>query len=116
MPTAVTSWTRVLLAAFVSAWSEATLAVLFRVPIAVGATAIVIVALWPTNSEPRGIVSTEPVGEYVAPSWAVAERKAAPAGKVSVRTTFVAVLGPLLVTVTLYVRGECRGAGSADTL
>src|SRR5438309_1240726 len=86
----------VLLAAFGSASLPSTVAVLVMVPAFAGAVALmVIVALAPEASE-AALQVTVPEA-LVQPE--LADTKVTPAGRVSVTTTPVAALGPLLVAL-----------------
>ena len=89
----------VLLEAFGSGSLPLMVAVLVMVPAVAGAvTLIVIVALAPDASEPTAQV-TVPEALVQVPWEELAEPKVTPAGRVSVTTTPVAGLGPLLVAV-----------------
>src|SRR6266516_7288097 len=84
----------VLLAAFGSGSLPPMVAVLVMVPAVAGAVAlIVIAALAPEASEPTAQVTVPEA--LVQPE--LADTKVTPAGRVSVTTTPVAALGPLLV-------------------
>jgi hypothetical protein len=84
-------------AAFI--WSLLTDALSYTAPDVVHLTLIVTVALPPARSVPTLQLSVEPAS--VQPDEL--DTKVAPAGSVSVTTTFVAASGPLSVTVMLYV-------------
>ena len=88
----------VLLAELVSVSLQVTVAVLVIVPAAVGATAIVTVALDPFERVPILQVTVLPVLVQL-PCVDVAETYVTLEGSVSISVTPVAVSGPLLVTV-----------------
>ena len=72
------------------------LAVFARVPVVVGVTAIVTIAVDPLLIVPREQLTV--VDPTQLPCVVEAEPNATPKGSVSVRFTFVAAAGPLLVT------------------
>lgn len=79
--------------------SEETPAKLTNVPVAVGSTMTVTVALPPLASDPRLQVTTLLLASSVQlPVVDVAETKFAAKGRMSVTTGLVAAAGPLLVT------------------
>jgi hypothetical protein len=80
-------------------WSLLTDALSYTAPDVVHLTLIVTVALPPARSVPTLRLSVEPAS--VQPDEL--DTKVAPAGSVSVTTTFVAASGPLSLTVMLYV-------------
>jgi hypothetical protein len=77
-----------------------TLAVLVRVPVAVGVTTMVIVALPPFTIPPRLHVTMPPDSVHTGPVG-VTETKVTPVGSVSVSTTLVASAGPPLLTTNV---------------
>ena len=93
----------VLLAVFGSGGDAAlTLAVFVIVPFLVGLTVIVTVRVAPLAIVPRSQVTRDFDGFAV--QLALADAKPAFFGKVSVTDTPVALLGPLFVTMIVYVR------------
>src|SRR5437763_1974077 len=106
----------VLLAGLVSVSVAVTVAVFVMVPGVGGAwTTIVTVALAPLLMVPRLPVTVLPAVVTV-PWLGVAETNVTPAGNVSVRVTPVAALGPLLATVTMYVRVCPARTGSGESV
>src|ERR1044072_3714740 len=84
-----------------SGWSEAvTSAVLVIVPVLPTSATI-----WSVADEPLVRLATAhaPVPEVYVPALGVAETKQSPAGRRSVTTTFVALVGPALVSVSVKV-------------
>src|SRR6266481_6748292 len=81
-----------------SGWSPLTVAVLVTLPVAVGITLIVTVAILPLFSVPRAQVTVPPVCVQV-PLVVETLRKVTPAGRWSTTVTPVAVLGPRFLTV-----------------
>jgi hypothetical protein len=77
---------------------EDTPAKLRKVPVAVGATTIVAVALAPLPSDPRLQVTTLLMSTEQLPADDVAETKFTANGRMSMITEFGAVAGPLLAT------------------
>src|SRR5258708_32805143 len=84
-----------------------TVAVLVKVPLAVGMTTTVSVALAPPTRFPTGQVTVGSVGGVHEEG--TTETSVTPAGSVSVMTTLVAGWLPTLVAVTLNVRLEPSG-------
>src|SRR4051794_35977766 len=97
----VVSVLAVLLVGLESNTSLDTVAVLTAVPTMVGETTIVIATDWPLARSPRETVTLPVAGSKVP--W-LAETTVAPTGSVSITVVPVAVNGPLLVTVRVYVR------------
>jgi hypothetical protein len=104
-----------LLPAFGSFSVAVTLAVLVSVPLEAGAvTTIVTVALDPLAIDPRLHV-TVPALWLQVPWVGVADTNTTPLGRVSVKLTPVAVLGPALLTLTVYVRLPAAATGSGES-
>jgi hypothetical protein len=85
-----------------SNWSAVTVAVLVSVPAVAGAvTAMVNEAFAPSASDGKVQVTVPPVGAGQVHPVPAALTKVTPAGSGSVTEMFVAVLGPMLLTVTV---------------
>ena len=98
---------------FGSGWLPETDAVFVIVPAAVGRMTIVTVAEAPLARSPSAHV-TVVVPEQL-PWLAVDDLALSPEGSVSVTVTPVAGFGPLLVTVSVYVRSRPARDGSAES-
>jgi hypothetical protein len=92
-----------------------TLAELLIVPEVLGVTTIVTVAFAPSPMLPRLQVTVPPDSLHV-PWLGMAEPKGTPVGSVSVSTTPVAVSGPMLVTVSVYVNDFPGATGSGESV
>jgi hypothetical protein len=92
-----------------------TVAVLLKPPAVVGVTTIVTVALPPFAMLPRLQVTVlDPLQPL--PWLGVADTNITPAGKGSVTVTPVAVLGPALPTINVYVKFCPTNTGSGDSV
>src|SRR5439155_12150862 len=103
-----------LLLGLVSVSARDTLAVFVKVPMAVVPTTMITVALAPLAKLPRS--QTMILVPVQLPALGVAETKVTAPGNVSVNSTSVAISGPLLVIVIVYVTFVPTVTGSGVSL
>jgi len=101
-----------LLPAFGSLSVAVTLALLVIVPLEAGAVTAMVTVADPALAIVPRLHVTVPALWVQVPWVGVADTKPTPAGKVSVRVTPVAALGPALLTLTVYVRLPPATTGS----